>query len=140
MIDVTKLTEKHRLVMRGLYDTGTYETGLFTDNENCLRTTATGLIIRWDDRTPSHYSSLIAKVIDPPLIFKPGMVLVPPEFANRGNTVFIAERLPDKEGREKPWLVSPPLSEVYLDGEYFYFYSDEQMAKFVADGILVEDD
>ena len=136
-IDVSKLTDKHRLVMRDYRGDGTHETGLYSDEEGYLRTTVAGIVIRCPHGRISEYAAdHIVKVIDPPFEPRPGMVLTVPGQERDGENIRVAVRLPDAVARDLPWLASPDLT--LLLGDDFGWMDDEEVAGFVADGKLVE--
>ena len=134
-IDVSKLTDKHRLVMKNYLGDGTHETGLCWDNDGDLRATVTGILIRRKNRAAA-FDDRIVKVIDPPFEPRPGMVLTVPGQERDGENLRVAVRLPDAVARDLPWLASPDLT--LLLGDDFGWMDDKEVAGFVADGKLVE--
>lgn len=136
-INVSRLTDKHRLVIRNYYGDGTHETGLYADINGDLRVTSTGWVIRWADGDAGERSSHIVRVIEPRFESKPGMVLTLPGLETETDNTYIAVRLPDKAGGPHPWLASYALAES-LHTQQFPWYTDDEVADFVAEGLLVE--
>lgn len=134
-IDVSKLTTRHRLVMRDVHGDGTHETGLYVDGNDYLCTVATGEIVRRPNGSPAAWAARIVRVIDPPFEPKPGMVLTTPEDRTKKNNPSVIVRLPDAIGGNRPWMVSYELSVVE---DWNAWFSDEAIASMVADGLLVE--
>lgn len=136
MIDVSRLTDKHRLVMENAIGGGTYETGLYEDTSGALYEQAAGICIRYPNGEFAPAVVRIVKVIAPPFVPKPGMVLTLPEYETDRDPGYVAVRLPDRIGGEDPWLASPPLAANFLKS--FFWHTDADIAELVADGTLVE--
>lgn len=98
MIDVSKLTERHRVVMKHEGAPREYEVGLWVGPGGVLLTDALDNI-RDAGGTPGPDVDNIVRVIEPPFEPTPGMVVGDP-----GNDAARVVYLPTREGDSWPWL------------------------------------
>lgn len=98
MIDVSKLTERHRVVMKHQGPPREYEVGLWVTASGDLVTDAMDTL-RYEDGNPGSGSVFIVRVIEPPFEPTPGMVVGDP-----GKDAARAVYLPTREGDGLPWL------------------------------------
>ena len=102
MIDVSKLTDKHRVVMRYPSAPREYEVGLWVTASGDLVTDAMDTL-RHEDGNPGSGSVRIVRVIEPPFEPTPGMVVGDP-----GDNMAYAVFLPSFDGDYRPWLGMVP--------------------------------
>ena len=98
MIDVSRLTDKHRVVMRFPSAPREFECGLWVDPFGELETDSLS-VIRWRDGSEGPSAQYVVRVIDPPFEPTPGMVVGDP-----GNDIARAVYLPTRDGDGLPWL------------------------------------
>lgn len=98
MIDESKLTERHRVVMKHEGAPREYEVGLWVGPGGVLLTDALDNI-RDAGGTPGPDVDNIVRVIEPPFEPTPGMVVGDP-----GNDIARAVYLPTHDGDGLPWL------------------------------------
>lgn len=102
MIDVSRLTDKHRVVMRFPSAPREFECGLWVDPFGELETDSLS-VIRWRDGSEGPSAQYVVRVIDPPFEPTPGMVVGDP-----GNDIARAVYLPTRDGDRWPWLGMVP--------------------------------
>lgn len=102
MIDVSRLTDKHRVVMKHAGAPREYEVGLWVGPGGVLLTDALDTI-RDVGGTPGPDVDDIVRVIEPPFEPTPGTVVGDPS-DDMGRAVY----LPQFEGDRRPWLGMVP--------------------------------
>ena len=99
---MSRLTDKHRVVMRFPSAPREFECGLWVDPFGELETDSLS-VIRWRDGSEGPSAQYVVRVIEPPFEPTPGMVVGDP-----GNDIARAVYLPTHEGDGLPWLGSVP--------------------------------
>ena len=95
---MSKLTDRHRVVMRYPSAPREFECGLWVDPFGELETDSLS-VIRWRDGSEGPSAQYVVRVIEPPFEPTPGMVVGDP-----GDDIARVVFLPTRKGDRWPWL------------------------------------